>query len=99
MTIIELNIIGLSANILGTIILAFCLGSYISSMRLAIDGHELFILSLMHPKKGPIIQVTGTDTHMKRDRKRANIFSWIGVTLVVVGFAFQIYALLYGQTS
>jgi hypothetical protein len=99
MTETELNIIGLCANILGTIILAFSIGSYISSIRLAIDAHELFIQSLLHPNRGPIVQVTGTDVHMNRDRKRANSFTWFGVLLVIVGFAIQIYAILNGKTS
>ena len=94
MTVTELNIIGLSANILGTIILAFSLAAYIRSMRLAIDAHELFILSYLHPSKGPIVQVTGTDIHMNRDKKKASLFSWIGVVLVIVGFICQIIAYL-----
>ncbi len=90
MTLTELNIIGLCANILGTIILAFSLGAYIRSMRLAIDAHELFILSYLHPNRGPIVQVTGTNVHMNRDKKRASLFSWIGVLLVIFGFICQI---------
>jgi|694.fasta_scaffold52230_4 hypothetical protein len=94
MTMTELNIIGLCANILGTITLAFSLGAYIRSIRLAIDAHELFILSYLNPNRGPIVQVTGTDIHMNRDKKIASLFSWIGVVLVVVGFCCQIIAYL-----
>ena len=89
MTPTTLNIIGLGCNILGTIILAFSLSAYISSMRLAIDGHELFIMSYNHPTK-PIVQVTGTDTHMNRDKKKSSFFSWLGVVLVVFGFISQL---------
>ncbi|WP_449435674.1 hypothetical protein [Pedobacter steynii] len=38
MTVTTLNIIGLIANITGTVILAFSLSAYISSMRLEIDA-------------------------------------------------------------
>lgn len=89
MTPTTLNIIGLICNITGTVILAFSLNSYIRSMRLAIDAHELYILSVNHPTK-PVVQVTGTDVHMNRDKKKASIFSWIGVFLVIAGFLCQL---------
>ncbi len=89
MTPTTLNIIGLVANIIGTIILAFSLSAYISSIRLAIDAHELYILSVTHPAK-PIVRVTGTDVHLNRDEKKSAFFSWLGVILVVVGFICQL---------
>ena len=89
MTPTTLNIIGLVANIIGTIILAFSLSAYISSMRLAIDAHELYILSINHSTL-PIAQVTGTNNHLNRDKKKSVIFSWLGVVLVVVGFICQL---------
>jgi hypothetical protein len=89
MTPTLLNIIGLVSNILGTIILAFSLSAYISSMRLAIDGHELFIMSYFNPNR-PIVQVTGTDVHMNRDKKKSSFFSLLGVVLVVLGFVCQL---------
>ncbi len=90
MTATALNISGLVANIVGTVILAFSLNSYISSMRLAIDAHDLFV-STFDDSRG-IIQVTGTDVHMNRGRKNASIFSWLGVALVVTGFILQLSA-------
>jgi len=86
-----LNVAGLIANILGTLILAFSLNGYIKSMRLAIDAHELFIVSYNHPnKKLPIVHVTGTDEHMNKDRTRSSRFSWIGIFFVVAGFGLQL---------
>ena len=91
MLAICLNVAGLIANILGTLILAFSLNGYIKSMRLAIDAHELFIVSYNHPNKRlPIVQVTGTDVHMNRDRKRSSSFSWVGIFFVVAGFGLQL---------
>lgn len=88
-----LNIVGLIANIIGTIILAFSINGYIKSMRLAIDAHELYILSVTHPNKRlPIVQVTGTDVHMNRDQKRSSSYSWIGIFLVLFGFVTQLYS-------
>jgi len=84
-----LNIIGLIANIIGTIILAFSISGYIKSMRLAIDGHELFIVSYLTPHK-PVVQVTGTDEHMNRDEKKYSIFTWIGIIFVISGFTCQL---------
>lgn len=89
MTPTTINIIGLTANIIGTVILAFSLGAYIRSMRLAIDAHELYILSVNHPTR-PVVQVTGTDVHMNRDKKIASFFSWLGVILVIGGFVCQL---------
>jgi hypothetical protein len=87
------NVAGLIANIIGTIILAFSLNGYIKSIRLAIDAHELYILSVNHPNRRlPIYQVTGTDTHMNRDRRRSGIFSWVGLFFVLAGFALQLYS-------
>ncbi len=89
MTPATLNIIGLVANIIGTIILAFSLSAYIRSMRLAIDAHELYILSVAHPTK-PIVRVTGTVVHLNRDKQKSAHFSWLGVILVVIGFFCQL---------
>ncbi|MES2728283.1 MAG: hypothetical protein V4643_14335 [Bacteroidota bacterium] len=91
MTPTTLNIVGLTSNIIGTVILAFSLNNYIRSMRLAIDAHELYILSVNNPTQ-PIVQVIGTDVHMNRDKKRATFFSWLGVALVVAGFLCQLYS-------
>lgn len=89
----SLNIIGLIANILGTLILAFSINGYIRSMRLAIDAHELYITSVTTRKTHlPVYHVTGTDTHMNRDRKRSGIYSWIGIAFVLIGFALQLYS-------
>lgn len=93
MTPNTLNVIGLVCNIIGTLILAFSLNSYIRSMRLAIDTHELYILSVNNPTR-PIIQFTGTHVHMNRGKKKATIFSWVGVFLVVTGFASQLFSYL-----
>lgn len=90
MTATALNIFGLVANIVGTIILAFSLNSYISSMRLAINAHELFMASFDDPR-GTYV-VTGTDVHMNKGRKKASFFSWLGVILVVAGFLLQLFA-------
>ena len=86
---IILSIVGLVANIIETIILAFSINGYIKSMRLAIDGHELFIISYLQPPK-PIVQVTGTDIHMNKDKRIYSMLSWIGVIFVIGGFICQL---------
>ena len=86
----SLNIIGLIANIIGTVILAFSINGYIKSMRMAIDAHELYILSVNDKQGGPIYQITGTDVHMNRDRKRGGIFTILGILFVLVGFLTQL---------
>lgn len=90
MTATALNVTGLIANIAGTVILAFSLNSYIRSMRLAINAHELFMLTFGSPTG--TYAFTGTDVHMNRGRKKASFFSWLGIILVVIGFVLQLYA-------
>lgn len=84
-----LNIIGLSLNITGTVILAFSLSAYINAIILAIQAHELEILSIQHPNR-PRLKVTGTDWHLKKGKRKAIWFSLVGVFLVIGGFVFQI---------
>lgn len=47
-----LNIAGLAANIVGTIMLAFSLNSYLSAMKLKLQAHELKLLSILPPIEG-----------------------------------------------
>jgi uncharacterized membrane protein len=94
-----LNIAGLSASIVGTVILAFSINSYLSAMKLKLQAHELTLLSILHPNRGPIIEVTGVDVHMKRGERISAVFTVIGVLLVIAGFICQLlpYALPYFQ--
>jgi hypothetical protein len=91
MTQTALNIIGLFANILGTVILAFSLNNYIRSIRNAINAHEIYIRSVNDPSL-PKIVISGTDQHMNRDKKTSNVVTLIGIILVVAGFVFQLYS-------
>jgi len=91
MTQTALNIIGLFANISGTVILAFSLNNYIRSIRNAINAHEIYIRSVNDPSL-PKIVISGTDQHMNRDKKTSNVVTLIGIILVVAGFVFQLYS-------
>ena len=91
MTQTTLNIIGLFANISGTVILAFSLNNYIRSIRNAINAHDIYIKSVNDPSLPKII-ITGTDQHLNRDKKSSNLFTLIGVILVIAGFVFQLYS-------
>ena len=91
MTQTALNIIGLFANISGTVILAFSLNNYIRSIRNAINAHEIYIRSVIDPLL-PKIVISGTDQHMNRDKKTSNLVTLIGIILVVAGFVFQLYS-------
>jgi len=94
MTSTALNIIGLLSNIIGTVILAFSLNNYIRSIRIAIDAHELYIRSSIHPNQH-FVHVVGTDVHMNRDKKIASKCSWVGVFLVILGFLCQLSSYLF----
>lgn len=90
-----LNVIGLIFNIIGTIILAFSLSTYLRSIRLAIDAHEVSILSLGQNQL-PKVVVTGTDKHMDVDKQKSNICTKAGVIIVLLGFIFQLIAIFTG---
>lgn len=89
-----LNVIGLSSNIIGTIILAFSLSDYIGAMRLALDAHELFIMSYLNNTGKPIVRVTGMDWHLKKGEKAGKYFTFLGVFLVILGFILQLIPLV-----
>jgi len=90
----KLNLVGLCLNILGSIILAFSLGSLLRAILLALKAKELEILSMQHPIK-QALKVTGIETHLNKGKKRAANFSWLGVILVIGGFVFQICAFFF----
>ena len=85
-----LNVAGLTANIAGAIILAFSINGYLSAVRLKLMAHELSLLSILNPHKGPLVQVDGIDVHMKRGSRISAAFTVIGVLLVIAGFACQL---------
>lgn len=91
-----LSIIGLSLNIIGTIILAYSLSSYIRSMRLAIDANYTSILSFSQNNL-PKIVISGTDKHMDNDKKNSGLYTRIGVILILIGFVFQLIAIFAGK--
>lgn len=87
-TISTLNILGLSAGIIGTIILAISLGRFLKALRLAVTAHEIFIESSL--RGGNIVQITGTDLHIARGSKNAASLTVTGLVLVVIGFTLQL---------
>ena len=94
MTPETLNIIGLFASIIGTLILAFCIIPFLYSMKMVIDAHEIFILSILHPTK-PVVQVTGVQIHMNLNKKKYQFYSWIGVFFIICGFLAQLTSYLF----
>ena len=85
----SLNILGLSLNIFGTVIIAFSLNVYMKSIRLAIEAHEVSIDSIIDPKKTPTL-FKGIEKHLSKGKTYSAIFTWIGLAIVVVGFICQL---------
>jgi len=98
MTSTEINVVGLFLNIAGTIILAISLGRYLLGLHMMTMAHELFLLAINQPPM-PIVQFTGTDTHVDKGRRRAKWLSFLGLTLVIAGFVAQVWALLQAGAS
>lgn len=94
MTPTFLGIIGLCANILGTVLLAFSLGVYINLLQLTINAHELFIASYSDITK-PTIRINSADFQMYKDKKRASLFVWIGLVFIILGYSLQIGVYFY----
>ena len=92
MSIKELTEIGLISNIVGTIILAFSINAYIGGLLIMLTGHEVTLLSMLNTQRKPVVQFTGTDTHVERGRKTSQKLLIIGLLMVVAGFAFELAA-------
>lgn len=87
-TILTLNILGLTAGIIGTIILAISLGRLLKALRLSVTAHEIFIESFT--SGGNVVKLTGTDLHIARGSKNAATLTFVGLLLVITGFVLQL---------
>lgn len=82
-------LLGLIANLIGTLILAFAMGAYYKWINFSLDAHETFIASVSNG--GDVFAITGTDIHRSHTYKSANIWMMIGAFLIVIGFAMQLF--------
>jgi len=84
--------IGLSANILGTIILALDVKAFFRIVKTTLDAHQIFIDSWM--SNGNVYGVTGMDKHLDGQSLKSSFWTVIGLGLNVLGFVFQLLGVL-----
>jgi hypothetical protein len=84
MTPQQLNIVGLSLNIIGSVIVAISLNSFFKWVNLALGAND------MANSGGPI--VTGTSRHVDQAHKAGSGWTWLGVVILILGFVCQLVA-------
>ena len=88
-----LSAIGLSANILGTVILARDVKEFFRIVKMTLDAHQIFIDTWM--SNGNVYSITGMDKHLDRQSLMSSFWTVIGLGLNVLGFVFQLLGVLY----
>lgn len=84
--------IGLSANIVGTIILALDVKAFLTIVQTTLAAHQIFIDSWM--SNGNVYGVTGIDKHLDRQSLKSSFWTVIGLGLNVLGFVSQLLGVL-----
>ena len=90
---IILNLTGLSFNLTGTIIISFSLRKYFKSVDnsfLALEQSIESISSMLNNQQLNAFITAGMDIHRKKGQKQIAAFTFIGLLLIVLGFALQI---------
>jgi hypothetical protein len=88
-----LNIVGLSLNFIGALIVAFSAGLYFRLVDVSIGALETTIQTLLGQSPGvPVIK--GLDVHRQTAMRRGTIRLWFGLLLLAAGFAVQLIALV-----
>ncbi len=82
------SIIGISTNIVGTIILAISINSIIKAYNLSFTALEHFKESFVNGKN--VVSFTGLDKHRKKALINNKILIGVGLILLVVGFLLQL---------
>lgn len=88
-----LSAIGLSANILGTIILAKDVKEFFRIVKMTLNAHQIFIDTWMN--NGNVYGITGMDKHLERQSLKSSFWTVVGLSLNVLGFVFQLLGVLY----
>jgi hypothetical protein len=87
-----LNLVGLSINVLGTLVAALSGGLYLKLVNTSISALETTLQAYFSPSRGvPVF--TGLDKHRETAMRRGLIGVGWGLVLIVIGFIFQIIAL------
>lgn len=90
-----LALLGLSLNLIGSIILAFSLNKTIEMLGTSISALEIFKDTYLN--RGDIVSVEGMDKHRKRVFNKAKGMTNFGLTFLILGFVLQILGITLNQ--
>lgn len=94
MDIMQIELIaGLTLYLVGILTLIISLTGYFKGVELMLTAHETYILSVNQTSK-PIVQITGTDVHLRKAQKKLKKGILISIICFVTGFALQMAALI-----
>jgi hypothetical protein len=85
----SIDIIGLSLNLIGTIVAGLSGGMYLKLVNASLTAHQLFIETYTN-KQSNVVVFTGLEKHRESALKNALIGTTIGLILIVIGFALQL---------
>lgn len=88
-----MDILALSLNFIGTIILAISTGTFFTWISLSLNAHEISIQTMID--RGDIVNISGTTKHLDESLKKCGIWMVLGVLLLLTGFGLQLYLLIF----
>jgi hypothetical protein len=87
-----MELIGITLNLIGTIILAFSTGSFFKWIGLSVNAHEIFIQTFA--SGGNIVNIVNTTKHLTNSFNALKKWMILGLFLIVGGFAMQLAVLV-----
>lgn len=85
-------IIGISINVVGSVLLAISLNSIIKAYNSSITALEHFKDTLVGG--GDVVSFTGLDKHRKNALKNNRSLTVIGLLMLIIGFFFQLLSII-----
>ena len=83
---------GLIANLIGTLILGFAMGTYYKWVNYSLAAYETFMET--YAKGGDVLALCGTRVHRNGKYREANKWMILGAALILAGFGMHIYAMI-----
>ena len=90
-------IIGISINVVGSVLLAISLNSIIKAYNSSITALEHFKDTLVDG--GDVVSFTGLDKHRKNALKNNKTLTGIGLVMLIIGFILQLLSIIMYVSS
>ncbi len=87
-----MDILSLTLNIFGTIILAISTGKFFKWISYCLNMHEISIQTMF--SQGNVINVSGTTKHLDDALKKSAFWMILGVLFLIIGFGIQLFLLI-----